>query len=181
MYSRNTSGGNGYRFPRNTVKEEGMHRHLPNVPAELSERKEIDKKDTGVFEKVNTNTVFPEPPLNYGGTIYDSLNIGKQYGSVNAEGIDRMVKNDESYYEFEKKIRRREYRQRMRREQQYRKEQLRRDDTDITKRGIGNIINGLRQSSFSPEDILICAMILLMLNSSSEDDMMMVLVLLMLL
>ena len=47
--------------------------------------------------------------------------------------------------------------------------------------GIRNIIEGMKNKSFQPEDVLICAMLMLMLNGRSEDDMLLILVLMMLL
>jgi hypothetical protein len=47
--------------------------------------------------------------------------------------------------------------------------------------GLYNLIDGLSNGSFLPDDVLICAMIIMMLNGKSEDDVLMVLVLMMLL
>ena len=54
-------------------------------------------------------------------------------------------------------------------------------DDDCDTNGLNKLIDGLRSKRFTPEDILLCAMILLMLNTGSDDDILMVLVLAMLL
>ncbi len=117
---------------------------------------------------------LPEPPPNYRGMIYDSFSTD----DVEAEGLDRLVKNDISYSDYEKK----------RREDEYRKNKivsamgrnvLREPDNDTN--GLERLVEGLKTKKFSSEDILLCAMILLMLNSGSDDDILMVLVLMMLL
>ena len=127
-----------------------------------------------VNEQRPDGVIIPEPPPNYRGMIYGDQNDGKIY----AEGIDRLADNDQSYRDYEKTVRKREYRQ------------IRDDTTPVNiqpdipkseKTGLHRLIDGLSEKSFGAEDILICAMIILMLNGSSEDDILMVLVLMMLL
>ena len=126
------------------------------------------------------NTI-PSPPPNYRGMIYEAA-IPPE---ITAEGIDRLAREDESYKNYEKNIRRKELRNATRPN-----ESVLADSSSVVNgpyekngenRGLHRLINGLSENSFSAEDILICAMIILMLNSSSEDDMLMVLVLIMLL
>lgn len=88
-----------------------------------------------------------------------------------AEGIQRIAGNDECY-ECERK---RQFEDKKPAEKQCEPGQ------SGGEKGLEGLIKGLHSKNFSPEDILIGAMIILMLNSNSEDDMLMVLVLLMLL
>ncbi len=98
-----------------------------------------------------------KPPPNYRGMIYGE----SEKKDIFAEGIDRLVNNDDSYQKYE------------------RIEQS--EPVMQNKTGLHRLIDGLSERSFCAEDILICAMIILMLNNSSEDDILMVLVLMMLL
>ncbi len=127
---------------------------------------------------------LPVPPPNYGGMMYDRFDVD----DVDAEGIGRIVKNDASYSEYGKRRRENEYRRdgsvsamgRMRQNIGRGKEKSL-SDSDCDTSGLKNLVKGLETKNFSPEDILLGAIILLMLNSSSEDDILMILVLLMLL
>ena len=131
---------------------------------------------------VNTvkNTI-PSPPPNYRGMIYDTNVLPE----ILAEGIDRLAREDESYKEYEKDIRKRELRLAAKQNESVLAAspnvEFDRKGKNTENQGLHRLINGLSESTFSAEDILICAMIILMLNSSSEDDMLMVLVLMMLL
>ena len=104
-----------------------------------------------------THDNFVKPPPNYRGMVYDR----SEREDVFAEGIDRLVNNDDSYQKYER--------------------------VEISqpviqnKTGLHRLIDGLSDKSFCADDVLICAMIILMLNNSSEDDILMVLVLMMLL
>ncbi len=100
---------------------------------------------------------FVKPPPNYRGMIYGE----SERKDVFAEGIDRLVNNDDSYQKYER---------------------VERSEPVIqNKTGLHRLIDGLSDKSFCADDVLICAMIILMLNQSSEDDILMVLVLMMLL
>ena len=125
----------------------------------------------------NGGNTLPEPPPNYRGMLYEA-NIPSEN---NAEGIDRLVREDESYKEYEKNIRRNEYLNNMPKKQPFSNVVEGENLPETESGGLHTLIDGLAGKRFEAEDILICAMIILMLNSSSEDDILMVLVLMMLL
>lgn len=107
-------------------------------------------------------------PPNYRGMLYKS----EQSAEIVAEGIDRLVNEDQSYSDYKKKLeescaRRNENGEKMK-------------PVGVEK-GLHRLIGGLTGGDFQAEDILIAAMMILMLNSTSEDDILMVLVLMMLL
>ena len=114
---------------------------------------------------------YPEPPPNYRGMIYDGITDG---GGV-AEGLDRLVRNDVSYSEYEKNHRKNEH------EPSKSVFAATQGGEKCNLKGLEGLVEGLKGKRFSSEDILLCAMILLMLNSGSDDDILMVLVLMMLL
>lgn len=120
------------------------------------------------------DSIIPEPPPNYRGMIYG----GQKDGEIYAEGIDRLADNDQSYRDYEKNVRKREYRQD---KGDIAPVNVQSDSSKNEKTGLHRLIDGLSEKSFGAEDILICAMIILMLNGNSEDDILMVLVLMMLL
>ncbi len=132
-------------------------------------------EDTKQPENNNIRQALPDPPPNYRGMIYDGLITD----GVGAEGIDRLVKNDISYSDYEKKHREDDFGMNNAVSAMSRDNFDKGDDCDTS--GLNKLIDGLKSKRFSSEDILLCAMILLMLNSGSDDDILMVLVLMMLL
>ena len=120
----------------------------------------VQYKEEITDERING---MPQPPPNYRGMIYDT----DVKSDIFAEGIDRIVNNDDSYQSFEKNIG----------TFTSKPKEVCKDE----KNGLHKLIDGLTDKSFGAEDILICAMIILMLNNNSEDDILMVLVLMMLL
>ena len=127
----------------------------------------------GGERKVNA---LPFPPPNYRGMIYDRESAFFEHSD--AEGIERLVKNDESYCiekmrKIPKKLDRKPF-------SHLDPPACRREKSE-GENGLKKLVSGLHEKDFQPEDILICAMIMLMLNSKSEDDILMVLVLMLLL
>lgn len=164
MYSRNTSGRNVRRrapLPNQAEENVTVTEEYVNKTAEEEKTTEIE-------------TVFPNPPPNYRGMIYDIS--GSLYGGINAEGIERLVENDSSYSDRRRSPQRRGDRPYF----SHLNPPLPKSEKH-QENGIRKIIDGLKEKSFEAEDILICAMIMLMLNSKSEDDILMILVLMMLL
>ena len=105
-------------------------------------------------------------PQGYRGMLYESESSEKNV----AEGIDRLVSEDDSYTDYNNK----------KRECSLKEKNLH-NQAGSAKKGLHRLIEGLTDGDFQAEDILISAMIILMLNSTSEDDILMVLVLMMLL
>ncbi len=144
----------------------------------------IPKRKAIVEETTSENQIKPElpsAPPNYRGMIYDMVQGREE--NQNAEGIERIARDDETYGDYEKNIRRREYMQKREKGSAFShfNVPVERTVQSEQKNGLHKLIDGLQNMSFSPEDVLICAMIILMLNSKSEDDILMVLVLMMLL
>jgi hypothetical protein len=123
------------------------------------------KRDGKIPEKM---PVYQLPP-NYRGML-DEVFVPSEN---NAEGIDRLVREDESYKQNEMRIRKAELASKA----HVKNEENAKKESD----GLYNLIDGLSNGSFLPDDVLICAMIIMMLNGKSEDDVLMVLVLMMLL
>ena len=126
---------------------------------------------------------LPAAPPNYRGMIYEMEQMIEP-----AEGIDRLVRNDASYTDYERRLRRRDYIQgRVGDTAVFSRTNTKREccekgeEKTPERNGLQGIIDGLRDKKLQPEDVLICALIILMLNSSSEDDILMVLALMMLL
>ena len=164
MYSRNTSG-------RSVRRRDTLQNHVEENVAVTEEY--VDKSEEKE-EAMEIETVFPAPPPNYRGMIYDIT--GSLYGGINAEGIERLVENDSSYSDRRRVPQRRGNRPYF----THLNPPLPKSEKQ-PENGIRKIIDGLKEKSFEAEDILICAMIMLMLNSKSEDDILMILVLMMLL
>ncbi len=188
-------------YSRNTVRKssQGALHPITSVKRNDDREKQVSDSDRQIDSnprEVNTTPILPEPPINYGGVMYDekiyqSLSNGNE---VNAERINRLVKNDKSYYDYEQLARKKEYMRKKSKSLGDEKAESIPDEAQFeqtvakptpsveqTKNGIGNIISALGNKNFSPEDLLICAMILLMLNSNSEDDILMIIVLMALL
>ena len=164
MYSRNTSGRSVRRggvFPNQTKESAVVKEEYTNN----GEEKEVDEK---------TEAIFPDPPPNYRGMIYDIS--GSLYGGVSAEGIERLVESDSSYSDRRRIPQKRGDRPYFSHLNPPLPTHEKHQDV-----GIKKLIDGLKEKNFEAEDILICAMIMLMLNSKSEDDILMILVLMMLL
>ncbi|MBR6681942.1 MAG: hypothetical protein IKL40_03050 [Clostridia bacterium] len=160
---------------------EGKTHRNNNIRAENDGGKSMQSVTTTVPEDIkNAETniprkKLPEPPPNYRGMIYDSFPVN----DIEAEGLDRLVRNDVSYSDHEKKRREEEYKKNKAVNAMGRNALL--GETDCDTGGLERLVEGIRSKRFSSEDILLCAMILLMLNSGSDDDILMVLVLMMLL
>lgn len=123
------------------------------------------KKEGAVPQKPSA---YQLPP-NYRGML-DEVFVPSEN---NAEGIDRLVREDESYKQNEMRIRKAELAS---------KAHVKNDEkTGKESDGLYRLIEGLSKKNFSPDDILICSMIIMMLNGKSEDDVLMILVLMMLL
>lgn len=123
------------------------------------------KKEGGSPEKPS---LYQLPP-NYRGMLDNTFIPSEK----NAEGIDRLVREDESYKQNEMRIRRSELSSRPQKT----------NERPVSKEsdGLYRLIEGLTEKQFSADDVLICSMIIMMLNGKSEDDILMVLVLMMLL
>ena len=171
MYSRNTSKKT---LLRRSVAPSDVRENVDKTGETLAAPSEDEGR-----EGVLRNRFMPEPPPNYRGMIFDGKNEEKI--DCQAEGIERLVKNDSSYCM-----------DKMGRNPKLRSEKPfshceppvngnRVFPEEKTEKGLDSLINGLREKKYLPEDVLICAMIMLMLNSRSEDDILMILVLMMLL
>ena len=191
MYSRSTSK-NGYFSHKNPpVKQHRTNAVPQNLSADRvddsrNERPIENNRADNIKNATDTPPIAPQMPIappNYRGMIYEMEQMVEP-----AEGIDRLVRNDQSYTDFERRPGRRNYMQN------------RADNSPVfsntatekrcceksqektpERNGLQSIIDGLRDKKLQPEDILICALVILMLNSSSEDDILMVLALMMLL
>lgn len=192
MYSRNTSK-NGYFSHKNPPVKQ--HR-TNNVVTQTVPDPVVERDTERPTENVRPNNVQPTPeraplpqtqmpaaPPNYRGMIYEMEQMIEP-----AEGIDRLVRNDSSYNDYERRLRRRDYMQGRVGEapafSHTKPEKVcceKSQEKTPERNGLQSIIDGLRDKKLQPEDILICALIILMLNSSSEDDILMVLALMMLL
>lgn len=125
---------------------------------------------------------LPSLPPNYGGMIYEL--VRQTENDVTAEGINRLVSEDDDY-----NVRGVEKRKRKAYEKNV-KESFSHLSPQIGSKVVGEpcesgglsvLVEGMSRNAFVPEDVLICGMIILMLNSKSEDDILLVLVLLLLL
>lgn len=167
--------------PRERLSFEGKTHRSVNRGDENGVEKSMQTADMPAPEDIKqpVNNIprkkLPEPPPNYRGMIYDSFAVDR----VDAEGLDRLVRNDVSYSDYEKK--RREDGDRNNKGVSVMGRNASQREPDCDTNGLERLIEGLRSKKFSSEDILLCAMILLMLNSGSDDDILMVLVLMMLL
>lgn len=162
IYSRNTN-----KRGANRTQRQGEQ---PNLQA-------VETENT--FSREKQFVPMPDAPPNYRGMIYDINGIENK--TENAEGISRLVTNDEAYSDYEKKNRYDRVKKREAPVFSHLKPPLEKKAEKGRENGIDRLIDGLQSKSFAPEDVLIGAMIILMLNSSSEDDILMVLVLMMLL
>lgn len=169
MYSRNTSKKNA----RGRLANE----RVASVPLQdnIENDVEADVKDRGGEQEYKASAL-PLPPPNYRGMIYDRESTFFEY--TDAEGIERLVKNDASYCtekmrKLPKKLDRKAF--------SHLDPPVCDNCGSSNENGLEKLVKGLREKNFQPEDILICAMIMLMLNSKSEDDILMVLVLMLLL
>ena len=132
----------------------------------------------------NVGNLPPAPP-NYRGMIYDMA--GGSADGVYAEGLNRLAREDDEGNALRKNALRRDFEERRRARSAFShldppcKNAENLTSENSVAKGLKRIIEGMQSKQFSPEDLLICAMILLMLNSGSEDDIIMILVLMMLL
>ena len=157
MYSRNINRRNEQRSVNPDTRD---RRHV--LSEEGQNKEKAERSDDIMPEKTEKKLTVPP---NYRGMIYEMENIyGGEPAEQGAEGIDRLVRTDDSYTNRE----------------QWRRSDRPKRNNDIGA-GIKKLVDGLQNSNFCPEDILICAMILLMLNGNSEDDILLVLVLMLLL
>ncbi|MBE6717660.1 MAG: hypothetical protein E7574_00190 [Ruminococcaceae bacterium] len=198
MYSRNTSK-NGHFSHRNPPVKQHRNNTAVNTEPDRTNGNVMPSPPNNNYNPQNDVTPAPQttrPPVeprpapsvppNYRGMIYEMEQITDP---ELAEGIDRLVRNDASYNNYERQLRRRDYKEgrvgadapvfsHRNREWCSCKE---REEKTPERNGLQGIIDGLREKRLLPEDILICALIILMLNSSSEDDIIMILALMMLL
>ncbi|MBR5313847.1 MAG: hypothetical protein IKU45_00350 [Clostridia bacterium] len=123
------------------------------------------KREENAGEKPS---VYQLPP-NYRGMLSESFVPSEK----NAEGIVRLVDEDENYKQKEMQKRKKEVSSSVQRPKITPAE----SESD----GIYRLIEGLTERKFTPDDVLICSMIIMMLNGKSDDDILMVLVLMMLL
>lgn len=123
---------------------------------------------------------LPEAPPNYRGMIYDMAENGQD--NIFAEGLNRLAREDPdngfSQNTPSKKTVETNARPFTHLEPPP-PAHLQEEYGGLT--GLKNLAEGMERNRFSPEDMLVCAMIILMLNSSSEDDILMILVLMLLL
>lgn len=166
MYSRNTSRRGIYRQTEADVKirDDPPSDEINNADDEKMKSNNNPKKEA-----------LPSPPPNYGGMIYDRN--GAFYAPLSAEGIERLASNDELYSERLRNSRRGKDRHVF----SHMDPPVGKNSREDGENGLSKLVEGLRNRTFQPEDILICSMIMLMLNSKSEDDILMILVLMMLL
>ena len=193
MYSRNTSRRNSFT----RVNSQNMQKMEKNVEVREDNKERIDTNNSDSFDYNgvsperdnrfdNVRNNMPIAPPNYRGMIYDMGSLGEI-----AEGIDRLVRNDQSYTDNQNKIKdrfnvnRRDggQRQAFSHMQGIRDtgEKVSENCSQDEHRGLKRLVEGMQNNTISPEDILICALILLMLSSGSEDDIIMILVLMALL
>ena len=190
MYSRNTSKRNGYTRVNSQNMQKREEGGKTNPVKEMLKMDSIENNNNSIENNDRSDIVrnknMPIAPPNYRGMIYDMESLGE-----NAEGIDRLVKNDQSYTDNQNKHRDRfnarggengprQVFSHMQGIQGIREK----NESNCCKdehKGIKSLVESMQNNVISPEDILICALILLMLSGSSEDDIIMILVLMALL
>ena len=184
MYSRNTSKRSGF----SRVNSQKMQNIAEDYDVKLSEEVNLDKG--GYNEKSSENNSpfsvmrdnMPIAPPNYRGMIYDREKVDN-----NAEGIDRLVRNDQSYSDNQIRVKNRfdEKREEFGKAQAFSHMRGIQNGGDncskVEEKGIKSLVKSMQDNTISPEDILICAIILLMLSGNSEDDIILILVLMALL
>ena len=194
MYSRNVSkknDGASRSAPRDSaVRRYPAAKQTEKMPDKDSfeKNKDISKMPTDVNEKTYARIDLPP---NYRGMITDDSRIvyPAEKNKINAEGITRLVCNDDSYC-FGKEsgkpkgdCRSAPHFSHM--DAPFCSDKEEKEQPSARKmsdgEGLQRLANELRSRKFSPEDVLICAMILIMLNKGSEDDVLMILALMMLL
>lgn len=163
------------------MKTKGMGNNRTVNPKSLhTQSADITKREDGVINKSEIIKELPEAPPNYRGMIYDMA--GTKQDNILAEGLNRLAREDPdngfssntppkkadgretpAFNHFEPPL------------------PPPKNEENTCLKGLKNLAEGMEQSRFSPEDMLICAMIILMLNSASEDDILMILVLMILL
>ena len=190
MYSRNTSRRSGYTRVNSQnmqKREEGVKTNpdIEKTPQDSVEYNNNSLENNNRSDSVR-NKNMPIAPPNYRGMIYDMEKLEE-----NAEGIDRLVKNDQSYTDNQNKYKDRfnarsrengprqvfSHMQGIQGVQENTESNCHKDEH----KGIKSLVESMQNNVISPEDILICALILLMLSGSSEDDIIMILVLMALL
>jgi hypothetical protein len=175
IYSRYTGG-------RGALRSEPSKKYSSNVRESFFEEGEKPKNEASASEALSCRQILPKAPPNYGGMIYDSA-----YSEWTPEGIERIAVGDCNAFSANKNGGKKGFEEKYKNKPHFSHldpagvsgcDFAKESDEQV---GMKNIIAGIQSRSFSPEDILICAMIILMLNGKSEDDMLLVLVLMMLL